>query len=46
MTDEDKSKPKAETGYGEKMRKKLNDERKKDQATPTRKKAKRAKMRK
>ena len=47
MTNKDKSEPKAKPSYGEKMRKKLNDEREKGQGNPTRKKVKKArKMRK
>jgi hypothetical protein len=37
MADEDKSEAKAKSSYGEKMKKKLSDERKKGQANPTRK---------
>jgi hypothetical protein len=47
MADEDKSEAKPKPSYGEKMRKKLNDEREKGRANPTKKKAKKArKMRK
>jgi hypothetical protein len=43
MADEDKSEAKAKPSYGEKMRKKLKDEREKGKENPTRKKTKKAK---
>lgn len=46
MTDRDKSESKAKAGYGDMMRKKLEEERKKDKANRTSKKARKAKLRK